>query len=231
VTTQSEWPVIQPPQSSREQPLFFTPAEWDAIEAATARIIPTDHDPGAREAQVVRFLDQFLSGIDYIYAAADGRGFIRPCGIAATSWQARIEHRQRVYREGVRELETLARQRGESRFVDLDERAQDDVLELLSGLPRPGPFEPSQRDDSKVQQRGPAGGAPPPTNQPITDEGLGFFGMLVLHTRQGFYADPAYGGNAGHVGWATIGFPGPRSLAETRDGTFTTTDYMSEESN
>ena len=31
-----------------------------------------------------------------------------------------------------------------------------------------------------------------------------------VHTRQGFYADPIYGGNRHPVGWDVIGFPGPR---------------------
>lgn len=38
-----------------------------------------------------------------------------------------------------------------------------------------------------------------------------------MHTRQGFFGDPAYGGNEGRVGWKVIGFPGPKSLADTRD--------------
>ena len=33
-----------------------------------------------------------------------------------------------------------------------------------------------------------------------------------MHTRQGFYADPIYGGNRDRVGWQVIGFPGPASL-------------------
>ena len=33
-----------------------------------------------------------------------------------------------------------------------------------------------------------------------------------MHTRQGFYADPIYGGNRDRVGWRVIGFPGPASL-------------------
>ena len=51
-------------------------------------------------------------------------------------------------------------------------------------------------------------------------------GMLVLHMRQGFYCDPVYGGNKGRVGWNVIGFPGPTSLSQTVDGSFTTADFM-----
>src|SRR6266566_6958214 len=39
---------------------FFTPEEAAEIEAITARIIPTDDTPGAREAGVVYFIDRAL---------------------------------------------------------------------------------------------------------------------------------------------------------------------------
>lgn len=35
------------------------------------------------------------------------------------------------------------------------------------------------------------------------------FRRLVIDTMEGFYGDPAHGGNAGAVGWAILGFPGP----------------------
>jgi gluconate 2-dehydrogenase gamma chain len=227
VTSQSEWPLVESPRPTRQSPLFFTTAEWNIAEAATSRIIPTDHDPGAREAQVVRFLDQFLAGIDYLYAAADGAGFLRPTGRAADAWETRIAARRQMYRDGLRQIEALARDRKGVGFVDLGPSDQDEILEALSGQPKPDRFQPVRRDNSRVQHRDAEAGAPPPTNQPITDEGLSFFDMLVLHTRQGFYADPVYGGNAGHVGWAVIGFPGPASLAETTDGRYSTAPHMS----
>src|SRR5690348_8553578 len=40
---------------------FFTPEEAAEIDAITARIIPSDETPGAREAGVVFFLDNALS--------------------------------------------------------------------------------------------------------------------------------------------------------------------------
>jgi gluconate 2-dehydrogenase gamma chain len=45
---------------------FFTPDEAAEIEAITARIIPTDDSPGAREAGVVYFIDRGLAtfGVD-----------------------------------------------------------------------------------------------------------------------------------------------------------------------
>ena len=40
-----------------------------------ARIIPTDDQPGAREAGCIDFVERYLSGIDFIYAKPDGTGF------------------------------------------------------------------------------------------------------------------------------------------------------------
>jgi gluconate 2-dehydrogenase gamma chain len=37
-----------------------------------------------------------------------------------------------------------------------------------------------------------------------------FFEMLLLNTKEGFFADPVYGGNKGMVAWKMIGFPGAR---------------------
>lgn len=220
MTGQSQWPIV--PISASDGPArFFTDDEWNTIEAATARIIPTDHDPGAREACVVRFLDRLLSGTEFIYASADGNGFLQMDGSDAQAWQTRIERRQRVYREGIAELDELSKTRTGVRFVDLEPDRQDDILEELSGQPRPS--EVSLRSTSRTEL---GEGGPPPTNQPVSDEGLGFFDTLALHTRQGFYADPVYGGNADHVGWRVIGYDGPKSLADTVEGRFTTTDYM-----
>ena len=63
-------------------------------------------------------------------------------------------------------------------------------------------------------------------NQPVNEDFLEFFPLLVLNTRQGFYGDPVYGGNDNRLGWRVIGFPGPPSLAATMDGSYTTLEYM-----
>ena len=45
-------------------PAILSPAEWATLEAATARIIPTDHEPGAKEANCVNFIDKALANED-----------------------------------------------------------------------------------------------------------------------------------------------------------------------
>ena len=49
-----------------------------------------------------------------------------------------------------------------------------------------------------------------------------------MHTRQGFYADPIYGGNKDRIGWQVIGFPGPASLNEVFTGRYSTLAWFAE---
>jgi gluconate 2-dehydrogenase gamma chain len=38
-----------------------------------------------------------------------------------------------------------------------------------------------------------------------------FFAQVLANTREGYFADPMYGGNRGMGGWKMIGFPGARA--------------------
>lgn len=214
----ANWRVVGAPlDGDEDEPQFFTDHEWRTVEAAAARIIPTDRDPGATEAGVVRFIDRYLSGIRYIYAAQKGDGFLELAGKDAEAWRARMFDMQRTYRAGIRELDQLAREVGGADFADLDPERQDGVLVQLSGRPRPEPVTLGVSQGAGAFQMG------------AFDEGLGFFDALVTHTRQGFYSDPVYGGNKDRVGWRVIGFPGPDSLADTVDGTYSVKDRFIQE--
>jgi len=215
---QEHWATLPVSADADDEPRFFTPHEWATVEAATARIIPTDRHPGAREAKVVRFIDRMLSGIDFVFAAADGSGFLQITGKDAEAWRERIARRGELYRQGVVELDRLAQEEGGAEFVGLDEDGQDRVLERLSGEPRPAPY--------RLDEAPTGTGGAPAGNQPVNEDFLEFFPLLVLNTRQGFYADPVYGGNVGRVGWAVIGFDGPPDLRSTTDGSYTTVQYM-----
>ncbi|CAM5395520.1 gluconate 2-dehydrogenase subunit 3 family protein [Leifsonia shinshuensis] len=205
----AHWRVVQPRVAvDAPERLFFDEHQWRTIEDATARIIPADHQPGAREAQVVRYIDRYLSGIAYIYASADGSGFLELDGHPARSWTERVESLRRTYAAGIEELDALARSGFEKLFVELSEAQQDVVLVALSGKPRPEPLEPGRAESTAT------------ILQSVSDHRLPFFDLLVLHTRQGFYGDPVYGGNHDRIGWDVIGFPGPASLKDTVDCSF-----------
>jgi gluconate 2-dehydrogenase gamma chain len=204
MTSKSEWAVVGAPvDQDSEERLFFDEHQWATVEAATARIIPTDQDPGAREARAVRFIDRYLSGTDYVFAAADGSGFLRLEGLPAAAWRERIDAMQDVYRRGIAELDAIAARIFGSPFRELDDEQQDAVLVDLSGAPKPEPVRLGKGRPASTFLQG------------VSDDGMGFFDALVLHTRQGYYGDPAYGGNKDRVGWKAIGFPGPESLADT----------------
>ena len=66
---------------------YFDDHQRRTVEAAMARIIPADHQPGAREAGTVEFIDRYLSGIDFVYAKPDGSGFERLEGKLAEAWR------------------------------------------------------------------------------------------------------------------------------------------------
>jgi gluconate 2-dehydrogenase gamma chain len=222
MTSKRDWESA-PDTAGEDERLFFDEAEWRLLDAMTARIIPTDRDPGAREARVVRFIDRYLSGIGYIYASADGSGFLRVEGKEADAWLQRVRACQDRYRQGLGTVEELSRQMFQGPFVELAEDQQDDVLAALSGWPKPTGVDIRPMAEGEVV---PGSGGAPPSNQPIPDDELDFFPMLVLHARQGFYSDPVYGGNHDHIGWQVVGFPGPASLALTQAGQFSTLDYL-----
>ena len=123
---------------------------------------------------------------------------------------------QRKYRDGIARLDEIAESRFGGGFATLSEAEQDEVLVEISGLPRPEPVPIGRGRPSGTFLQG------------SFDEGMDFFQALVLHTRQGFYGDPAYGGNKDRVGWKVIGFPGPDSLNEVFTGRYSTLQYFAE---
>ncbi|WP_324273292.1 gluconate 2-dehydrogenase subunit 3 family protein [Blastococcus brunescens] len=202
---------------------FFDAHQRATIAAAMARMIPTDDAPGAAEAGTIDFLERYLSGPGYVYASPDGSGFEALTGRRLAAWTRRLELIRERYVAGVRALDAAARKRGAD-FVSLDADARDDVLRELE---RP---EGRSQEADLARSRVTLYGAPVETalQQTNAELDLGFIPLLALHTRQGFYADPVYGGNRDHIGWQVIGFPGPASLAEVHQGRYTTIDYFAE---
>ena len=203
---------------------FFDAHQRQTIAAAMARIIPSGDEPGAQEAGTVDFVDHYLSGIDYIYAKPDGSGFEQLVGKQAAVWRQRIAILQQTYRAGVVELDRRAHSAYGAPFAGLEPDQQDHILTALE--------RPTQATEQQLTQAATtAAWSPvePAMQQVSTETELAFFPLLALHTRQGFYADPIYGGNRDHIGWKLIGFAGPDSLADTHAGRFTTLPYFAEQ--
>jgi len=83
-------------------PAVLSTGEWSCLEALTARVIPTDHQPGASEAHCVNFIDKALAHED---AAA-----------------------LPLYRGGLAALDGVAIARSEKPFADLEAEQQDAIL-------------------------------------------------------------------------------------------------------
>jgi gluconate 2-dehydrogenase gamma chain len=160
---------------------YFTPAEMEFVDAAAARLIPTDAlGPGADQAGVPTFIDLQLAGP---YGRAE-RWYMRgpwPRGVDSQGYQLRYTPAQ-IYRQAIAGVDRHCRARYGQPFARLDADRQDQVLHAL--------------EDGKVD----LGDLPSKT----------FFDLLWQNTQEGFLADPVYGGNRDFAGWKLIGFPGPR---------------------
>jgi gluconate 2-dehydrogenase gamma chain len=204
-------------------PPVFEPHERQTIAAAMARIIPTDDAPGAAEAGTIDFLERYLSGTRFIYAKPDGSGFETLTGRREEAWARRVATMRETYRAGVRELDGRSRHRFGRDFKALPEGEQDAVLKAIEAREHwpDSTLSPAYAVASPMSP-GPA------LQQTSTEVELDFLPLLVVHTRQGFYADPIYGGNRDGIGWRVIGFPGPSSLAEVHSGRYSVLDWFAE---
>jgi gluconate 2-dehydrogenase gamma chain len=198
---------------------FFGQHQRETVAAAMARIVPTDDRPGAREAGAIDFLDRYLSGLDHIFAKPDGSGFETLTGRRAQAWQQRIDILRQKYTDGVMELDRRAHEAFAGDFADLTDEQQDSVLTGMQG-PR--------NDIAEAQTAAAWAPVETPLQQTSVEVDLEFFPLLCMHTRQGCYADPIYGGNRDRVGWDWIGFPGPRSMAEVHSGRYSVLEYFAD---
>jgi gluconate 2-dehydrogenase gamma chain len=102
--------------------MFFNEEEARTIEAITGRIIPGDaHNPGAKEAGAVIFIDRALAGF--------------------------FSHLQTFYREGIAALDQFSCSRFGRAFLDLNEGQQDEFLRSIEGGLEQRSIEGALRDD------------------------------------------------------------------------------------
>lgn len=87
---------------------------------------------------------------------------------------------QIFYREGLAMVERIALERHAKSFANLKEAQQDGLLKAIET--------PS----------GPHG----------SERSAQFFAVILEHTIEGVFGDPAYGGNRDGIGWKMIEFPG-----------------------
>lgn len=183
---------------------FLDPDQIAIVTAMAARIIPgDDDDPGAVQAGAVEYIDRLLATHEgYPRRTYTSRPFaqtyegdepppdeegviwVHEDEIERYGWQSGLPPRE-IYRMGLPRLDVLAEQREGTGFADLDEDAQDSLLEAIEDA-----------EDDDVND--------------LFDElpSSTFFELVRQHVVEGFLSDPIYGGNRDLVGWQLIGFPG-----------------------
>jgi gluconate 2-dehydrogenase gamma chain len=160
---------------------FFNDPEAKFVEAAVERLIPGDSEwPGASWAGVLNYIDRQLAGVFGAGARMYLAGPWVPDAPPQQGYQLRYTPAQ-LYRIGIEETRRhVLAAYNEREFWDLGPPTMDDVL---AGL-----------ESGSIQL--------PSIPSPV------FFETLLANTVEGYFADPAYGGNRDMVSWRMVGFPG-----------------------
>ena len=172
-----------PPIPAKPGPwLFFTGPEGRAVEALADRIIPSDPDtPGGKDSGCAVYIDRQMAGP---YGRKEGLYNSPPfmLGTKQQGSQSEAGPAQK-YREGLAALDRYCRSTYTGKaFAELSDSDKDGVL---NGL---------ENDSVKLE------GA----------DGKAFFEQTIKDVKEGFFADPIYGGNRDMVAWRMIGYPGSR---------------------
>ena len=175
--------------------VFFDDHQAAVVREATARLIPGPSDdvselghPGAREANVVGFIDTMLGAFSFATPKIHAGGpwsnrntgptspdfmakFVPLTRVQTMAWKKRLAEFQQQYAAGIDRYAAAARAAGSSDFASAPPTTQDSIL---------------MQDTS------------------------GFRDLLFTHAIEGMYAVPEYGGNAGAppIGWQDVKFRG-----------------------
>jgi gluconate 2-dehydrogenase gamma chain len=178
--------AAHPPHLPRNAPpaqarLFLTDREAAFVTALVDVMLPADNaGPGGVEAGVVAYLDRALAGA----WGSGARMYLVgpwPEGDAQQGYQLPLAPAQLI-RAAIPEIEAVARNAGGKSFAEMP---ADKRNELLLGL-----------DSGDVAL--------------ATLPGKVVIAMLHAAVIEGYFADPAYGGNRAMSAWRMIGFPGAR---------------------
>jgi len=171
------------PSRTSYKPGYLTVDEWAFVSAAVDRLIPADDfGPSGVEAGIPEFIDRQLQ-MPYGHGAyAYMQGPFQPDLPPTLGYQLPYTPRD-IYRRGIADANRACVARYASVFPKLTAAQQDAFLVLL--------------ETGRIETSGPPSSA--------------FFAQLLENTREGYFADPMYGGNRGMGGWRMIGFPGARA--------------------
>lgn len=169
--------------ASSYSPTYLTKPEWAFVTAAIARLIPEEGDgPSGLAAHVPEFIDRQLE-LPYGYGAFMYlKGPFVEGTVPSLGYQLRYTPRE-IYRLGIADANAAARQASQHDFVALSGAQQDLMLQQMESGELRFPRVPSAV----------------------------LFAQLLGNAREGYFADPQYGGNRDMVAWRWIGFPGARA--------------------
>lgn len=175
--------AAETPDSAAYDPHYFTAAEWAFIQAAVDRLIPSNEDgPGALDLHVPEFIDRQMD-TDYGHGARWYlQGPFHPDSAFSLGYQMKYSPRD-MYRVAIAGIDAWCSREHGQHFAKLDAATQDHVLGQL--------------------EKGEIALPDMKTNE--------FFIQLLANTKEGYFADPMYGGNRGMGAWKMIGFPGARA--------------------
>jgi len=176
-------PKAAAPEPANYSPAFFGTTEWAFLQAAVGRLIPSEGaGPGGVDLGVPEFIDRQME-MPYGHGAYFYlTGPFVEDAPPTLGYQLRYTPRE-IYRIGIAAANASALKTHGNVFAELPVAAQDELLhEMEAGRVDFGPLPASV-----------------------------FFGQLLGNTREGYFADPLYGGNRGMAAWKWIGFPGARA--------------------
>jgi gluconate 2-dehydrogenase gamma chain len=169
-----------PAKATPEGWRFFSTQEAATVEALVDRLIPPDPEtPGGKDCGCAVFIDRQLVGP---YGSNEAWYMMGPfeAGTKQQGSQSPDTIAQQ-YRKALAALETACHTKfGGKSFAVLSDQRKDDVIKGLED----GSFK-LDGFDAKT-----------------------FFAQILTDTRNGFLADPIYGGNRDLAAWKMIGFPG-----------------------
>ncbi len=175
--------ISTPPAPPRKGGLqYLTAHEFATVGAIAERFIPADEmSISGKEAGCAVFIDRQLAG-DYGNAVAQYRlgRFVK--GTPEQGPQSSLTPAQR-YRQGLAALDVATNKAFGKNFIDLSGDQQDQLLHAMEA----NQLDLGAEVETKV-----------------------LFELLLQNVREGFLADPIYGGNKGMASWKMIGFPGAR---------------------
>jgi gluconate 2-dehydrogenase gamma chain len=173
--------------------MFFTPAQYQIVDAATERIFPADENgPGAKALGAAFYIDHQLAGAWGLNA----REYMGPpffVGEKVQGYQGRLRRRE-MFEIALQEIENASQTKYGKKFTTLTGEEQDAVLTAF------------ETDEIKLTTISPSG----------------FFRLLRTSTIEGAYCDPLYGGNIDMNGWKMKNYPGNQmSYTDVIDKNFT----------